>query len=65
MPRAWVARGRCAPPEADRMIRFFLIVIVAGIVLALLGLGFLGLFPPHPAIHHVATVLPNTRFASH
>jgi len=49
-------------PEPDRMIRFFLIVVAAGGVLALLGLGYLGAFPPHPVPHQVTTVLPNSGF---
>ena len=44
------------------MIRFFLIVLAAGVVLALLGLVYLGAFPPHPVPHHVMTVLPNGGF---
>ena len=44
------------------MIRFFLIVLAAGMVVALLGLGYLGAFPPHPVAHHVTTVLPNSSF---
>ncbi len=47
------------------MIRVFLIVLAAGVVLALLGLGYLGAFPPRPAVHHVVTALPNSGFQSH
>lgn len=46
------------------MIRVFLIVIAAGVVLALLGVGYIGLFPPHPVVHQVTTVLPNSQFHS-
>ncbi len=56
-------RGTAAEPE--RMIRVFLIVLAAGVVLALLGLGYLGAFPPHPVVHHVVTVLPNSGFQTH
>jgi hypothetical protein len=44
------------------MIRVFLFVIAVGVVLALFGMGYLGLFPPRPAVHHVVTVLPNSGF---
>ncbi len=47
------------------MIRIFLIVVAAGVMLGLVGLVYLGLFPPHPAVHQVVTVLPNTQFTAH
>lgn len=47
------------------MIRIFLFVVAAGVMLGLAGLGYLGLFPPHPVVHQVVTVLANSRFAPH
>ena len=44
------------------MIRVFFSVLGTGVLLALLGLLYLGAFPPTPATHHVQTVIPNGRF---
>jgi hypothetical protein len=44
------------------MIRVFFSVLGAGVLLALLGLLYLGAFPPAPPTHHVRTVLPNGQF---
>ncbi|MDE2581618.1 MAG: hypothetical protein KGL52_08285 [Rhodospirillales bacterium] len=46
------------------MIRVFLIVVAAGLLLGLLGLGYLGLFPPHPVLHHVTAAVPLDRLHS-
>ena len=44
------------------MIRVFFSVLGTGVLLALLGLLYLGAFPPAPAMHHVQTVIPNGQF---
>ena len=44
------------------MIRVFFSVLGAGVLLALMGLLYLGTFPPAPVVHHVQTVLPNGQF---
>ena len=46
------------------MIRMFLFVVAAGLGLSLAGLAYLGLFPPHPPIRQVVSVVPNSRFAA-
>jgi hypothetical protein len=47
------------------MIRIFLIVVAAGIVLIGATMVILGTFPPNPASHGVEKVLPNDKFQSH
>ncbi|MDE2007262.1 MAG: hypothetical protein KGI51_11890 [Rhodospirillales bacterium] len=47
------------------MIRAFLYVVAAGVLLGLVGLAYLGMFPPRPVEHHVVTVLPAGKFAAH
>jgi hypothetical protein len=48
-----------------RMIRIFLIVVVAGLVLLGVGVLMLGAFPPNPHPQTVEKVLPNDKFQSH
>ncbi|MBS0560363.1 MAG: hypothetical protein JSR21_09940 [Proteobacteria bacterium] len=47
------------------MTRFFLIVLVAGLVVVGVGMVLLGSFPPTPASHPVERVLPNDKFQAH
>ncbi len=47
------------------MTRFFLIVLVAGLLLVGVGVVLLGSFPPTPAQHEVDKVLPNDKFQTH
>lgn len=47
------------------MIRIFLVVVVAGLVLLAAGLLMLGAFPPNPHPQTVEKVLPNDKFQSH
>jgi hypothetical protein len=46
------------------MIRMFLIVVAAGVILLGIAAVFLGTFPPNPAQHPVEKVLPNEKFPS-
>lgn len=46
------------------MIRIFLAVVVAGLLLLGVGALFLGAFPPQPHFQSVEKVLPNDRFQS-
>jgi hypothetical protein len=46
------------------MIRIFLIVVAAGVILLGIGVVFLGTFPPNPNSHSVEKVLPNEKFPS-
>ena len=46
------------------MIRIFLIVVAAGLVLLGIAVVFLGTYPPNPAPHPVEKVLPNDKFQS-
>ena len=52
-------------PVNQTMIRIFLIVVAAGIVLIGATMVILGTFPPNPASHGVEKVLPNDKFQSH
>jgi hypothetical protein len=47
------------------MMRIFLIVIAAGLVLIGAAVVILGSFPPNPSPHPVEKVLPNDKFHSH
>jgi len=47
------------------MIRIFLIVVAAGLVILGATVVFLGMYPPNPAPHPVEKVLPNDKFQSH
>ena len=47
------------------MIRIFLIVVAAGVVILGAAAVFLGFNPPNPASHPVEKVLPNDKFQSH
>ena len=49
-------------PMSETMIRIFLIVVAAGLVLLGIAVVFLGAFPPNPAPHPVEKVLPNEKF---
>ncbi len=44
------------------MIRIFLIVVAAGIILVGIAALFLGAFPPTPTEHHIERTVPNTQF---
>ncbi|HEX3401967.1 MAG TPA: hypothetical protein VHT74_16735 [Acetobacteraceae bacterium] len=44
------------------MIRIFLIVVMAGLVILGATVVFLGAFPPNPSPHPVEKVLPNDKF---
>jgi hypothetical protein len=47
------------------MTRFFLIVLVAGLLLVGVGIVLLGSFPPTPTEHQIEKVLPNDKFQTH
>jgi hypothetical protein len=47
------------------MIRIFLIVVLAGLVILGATVVFLGSYPPNPTPHPVEKVLPNDKFQSH
>jgi hypothetical protein len=47
------------------MIRIFLFVVTAGLVLMGIGLVMLGSFPPTPQPHPVEKVVPNDKFTAH
>jgi hypothetical protein len=44
------------------MIRIFLVVVAAGLLLLAVGVLILGAFPPNPQPHPVEKVLPNDKF---
>jgi hypothetical protein len=46
------------------MIRIFLIVVAAGLVILGAAMVFLGGYPPNPTPHPVEKVLPNEKFPS-
>jgi hypothetical protein len=47
------------------MIRIFLFVVAAGLVLMAVGMVMLGTFPPAPQPHAVEKVVPNDKFTAH
>ena len=47
------------------MIRIFLIVFAAGLVVLAAAVVILGAYPPSPTTHPVEKVLPNDKFQSH
>jgi hypothetical protein len=47
------------------MIRIFLAVIAAGLLILMVGLLMLGAFPPTPQPHPVEKVVPNDKFSTH
>ena len=47
------------------MIRIFLFVVAAGLVLMAIGVVMLGAFPPTPQPHAVEKVVPNDKFSTH
>ena len=47
------------------MIRIFLVVVAAGLVIIGATVVFLGAYPPNPSPHPVEKVLPNDKFQSH
>jgi hypothetical protein len=47
------------------MIRIFLFVVAAGLVLMTIGVVMLGTFPPTPQPHAVEKVIPNDKFSTH
>jgi hypothetical protein len=49
----------------ESMIRIFLIVLAAGVVILAAATVFLGENPPGPVSHPVEKVLPNDKFQSH
>ena len=50
-----------SPGEAMR--RVFLLVLVLGVALLVVGVVVLGAFPPEPGSKQIQRVLPNDRFA--
>ena len=46
------------------MIRIFLIVVAAGVVLLAATVIFLGAYPPNPTPRQVEKVVPNDKFQS-
>ena len=50
---------------SQSMIRIFLIVLAAGVVILAAAVVFLGANPPTPVSHPVEKVLPNDKFQSH
>ena len=47
------------------MIRTFLMVVVAVVILVIGGLLVVGIFPPSPQPHTVEKVVPNDKFTTH
>jgi hypothetical protein len=47
------------------MIRIFLFVVAAGLVLMTIGVVMLGTFPPTPQPHQVEKIVPNDKFTAH
>jgi hypothetical protein len=47
------------------MTRFFLIVLVAGLLVVGVVVVLLGSFPPTPVQHPIEKVLPNDKFQTH
>lgn len=47
------------------MIRIFLVVIAAGLVIIGAAMVMLGEYPPKPVMHPVEKVLPNDKFQTH
>jgi hypothetical protein len=47
------------------MIRIFLAVVAAGLLILMAGLLMLGAFPPSPQPHPVEKVVPNDKFSTH
>jgi hypothetical protein len=47
------------------MIRIFLFVVLAGVVVLGATVVFLGAYPPNPTPKSVEKVLPNDKFQSH
>jgi hypothetical protein len=47
------------------MIRIFLAVVAAGVVILVGGALMLGAFPPAPQPHPVEKVVPNDKFSTH
>lgn len=47
------------------MIRIFLAVVAAGLIILMGGLLVLGAFPPAPQPHPVEKVVPNDKFSAH
>jgi hypothetical protein len=47
------------------MIRIFLAVVAAGLIVLMGGLLMLGAFPPSPQPHAVEKVVPNDKFSTH
>ena len=56
---------RCRSWVEQTMIRIFLIVVAAGLVILGATVVFLGSYPPNPTPHPVEKVLPNDKFQSH
>ncbi len=47
------------------MIRIFLAVVAAGLIILIGGVLMLGAFPPTPQPHAVEKVVPNDKFSPH
>jgi hypothetical protein len=51
-------------PVSETMIRIFLMVVAAGLVMLGIAVVYLGTYPPNPTPHPVEKVLPNDKFPS-
>ena len=47
------------------MVRAFLIIFAAGLIVLAVVFAYLGAFPPSPHVQTIDRVLPNDRFQSH
>jgi hypothetical protein len=47
------------------MVRAFLIIFAAGLIVLAVAFAYLGAFPPSPHEQTIEKVLPNDRFQSH
>ena len=47
------------------MVRIFLAVVAAGLLILIGGVLMLGAYPPTPQPHPVEKVLPNDKFSTH
>ena len=47
------------------MIRIFLAVVAAGLLMLAVGVALLGVFPPSPHVQTVEKVVPNDKFQTH
>ena len=59
-----IAQAKSLESVEQTMIRIFLIVVAAGLVILGATVVFLGSYPPNPTSHPVEKVLPNDKFPS-